>query len=177
MDFGCGTGSTIPLFFDVLGAERVIALEDSVELLSVASRQYAGSRVTLARPSSFHEVGSCDLVFCSAVFHHVPPAARSAVARQIHTYLRPDGLLALWEHNSWSPAARYMMSRCEFDRGARPIAAPSARKMLAEAGFEILATDFLFIFPRFLRTLRWSERPLASFPLGAQFQVLAQKAG
>jgi hypothetical protein len=109
------------------------------------------------------------------VFHHIPPAERTLVARAVHAYLRPGGLFALWEHNAWSPAARYVMSRCEFDRDARPLSAVSARRLLSEAGFEVVATDFLFIFPRFLRWLRWSERLLTALPLGAQFQVLGRK--
>jgi len=176
VDFGCGTGSTIPLFFDILGAQRVIALDESVELLNMARRQYGHLSVSFSLQSSGRPE-SCDLVFCSAVFHHIPPTARLAVARAIRTSLRHGGLFALWEHNAWSPAARYVMSRCEFDRDARPLSASVARRLLIEAGFEIVATDFLFIFPRFLRTLRWSERMLTKLPLGAQFQVLGRRIG
>lgn len=176
LDFGCGSGSTIPLFFEILGARRVIALDESAELLNLAARQYGHLSVSFSLESDFQQREACDLVFCSAVFHHVPPSARLAVARAIASYLEPGGFLALWEHNAWSPAARYVMSQCEFDRDARPLSARSARKLLAAAGFEIVSTDFLFIYPRFLRILRWSEPLLAGLPLGAQFQVLARKA-
>jgi len=176
LDFGCGSGSTIPLFFEILGARRVIAIDESAELLNLAARQYRDRNVSFSLESDYAERAACDLVFCSAVFHHIPPASRIAVAREIWAYLKPGGLFALWEHNAWSPAARYVMSRCEFDRDARPLGAPEARRLLSAAGFEIVATDFLFIYPRFLRFLRWSERLLAGFPLGAQFEVLGRKA-
>ncbi len=177
LDFGCGSGSTIPLFFEILGARRVIALDESVELLNLAARQYGHLSVSFSLESDFQGREACDLVFCSAVFHHIPPESRLGVARAIGEYLKPGGFLAFWEHNAWSPAARYVMSRCEFDRDARPLGAPAARKLLVAAGFEIVATDFLFIYPRVLRILRWSERLLAGIPLGAQFQVLGRKAG
>jgi trans-aconitate methyltransferase len=177
LDFGCGSGSTIPLFFESLGANHVIALDESAELLNIAARRYGHLSVSFSLESNFDGRESCDLVFCSAVFHHIPPPARLAVARTIRTYLAPAGFLALWEHNAWSPAARYVMSRCEFDRDARPLSASLARTLLTQAGFEVVATDFLFIYPRFLRLLRWSERLLAKLPLGAQFQVLARKIG
>jgi SAM-dependent methyltransferase len=177
LDFGCGSGSTIPLFFEILGARHVIALEESVELRNLSMQQYGHLSVSFSLQSDFEERGACDLVFCSAVFHHIPPRARLAVARTIREYLKPGGLLALWEHNAWSPAARYVMSRCEFDRDARPLSASLARALLIEAGFEIIATDFLFIYPRFLRMLRWSERLLSRLPLGAQFQILCRKTG
>ena len=175
LDFGCGSGSTIPLFFEILGARRVIALEDSPELLKIAAQTHGDRNVSFVLGPAFDGRGSCDLVFCSAVFHHIPHAERPNVAREIRGYLKPGGLFALWEHNGWSPAARYVMSRCEFDRGARPLSALSARRLLREAGFDVVSTDFLFIYPRFLRLLRWSERLLARLPLGAQFQVLGRK--
>ena len=175
MDFGCGPGSTIPLLFEILGARRVVALDESVEMRNLSERKYGGRNVTFAPQSGFEEREACDLVFCSAVLHHVAPADRLALVRRIRTYLKPGGLFAVWEHNAWSPAARYVMSRCEFDRGARPLSAARARRLVRDAGFEILATDFLFIYPRFLRLLRWSERLLTKVPLGAQFQVLARR--
>jgi SAM-dependent methyltransferase len=176
LDFGCGSGSTIPLFFEILGARHVIALEESAEMLDLSAREYGHLGVSFFSSSDFEGRDACDLVFCSAVFHHIPPPSRLGVARAIRDYLKPGGLFALWEHNAWSPAARYVMSRCEFDRGARPLSASSARRLLSEAGFDVVATDFLFIYPRFLRLLRWSERLLTGLPLGAQFQVLGRKA-
>jgi SAM-dependent methyltransferase len=175
LDFGCGTGTTIPLFFEILGAREVIALEDSVELLDLSKRRFGGEGVSLSLSSDFERREVCDLVFCSGVFHHIPRPEQFDVARTIRTYLKPGGFFALWEHNGWSPAARYVMSQCAFDRDAEPLSAPAARRLLAATGFEIVATDFLFIFPRFLSGLRWSERLLVKLPLGAQFQVLGRK--
>jgi SAM-dependent methyltransferase len=177
VDFGCGAGAAIPLLFDVLGAVRVIAIDESEELLKLAKSRYGDRNVSFFLRADSDRSEACDLAYCSAVFHHIPPAARPDAARAIRDLLKPGGVLALWEHNAWSPAARYVMSRCEFDRGTRPLSAGAARRLLAGAGFEILRTDFLFIFPRLLRMLRWSERLLSGLPLGAQFQVLARRPG
>jgi hypothetical protein len=49
------------------------------------------------------------------------------------------------------------------------------RRLLRDAGFDIVRTDYLFIFPRVLRALRPLERPLSPFPLGGQYLVLARK--
>jgi SAM-dependent methyltransferase len=176
LDFGCGTGSTLPLFAEILHARRVLALEESEPLLRLAERDYAHLVASFHRTSNLPEPESCDLVFCSAVFHHVPPGERLALVRKIGAILRPGGLFAFWEHNAWSPAARYLMSRCAYDRGAKPLAAPAARRLLSEGGFEILATDYLFIFPRPLRWLRPAERLATKLPLGAQYQVLARRS-
>jgi hypothetical protein len=69
-----------------------------------------------------------------------------------------------------------VMSRIPFDRDAVPLTARAARAMLLRAGLEIIATDFLFIFPRVLRWLRPLEPSLASLPLGAQYQILCRRS-
>jgi ABC-type transport system substrate-binding protein len=70
----------------------------------------------------------------------------------IYRSLRPGGLSVFWEYN------------------------PSqAKRLLREAGFAIVRTDFLFYLPRALRALRPLESALQRLPLGGQFQVLCRK--
>ena len=91
--------------------------------------------------------------------------------------LRPGAPFAFCENNPWNPGTRWVMRRIPFDRDSIPIALPEARRLLREVGFEILASDALFFFPRILRWLRPLERPLVALPLGAQYLVLARKPG
>jgi len=67
------------------------------------------------------------------------------------------------------------MSRCPFDEDAILISPREARALLMRAGFEIVRTDFRFIFPRALRGLRKLEDLVYRLPLGAQYQVLCRK--
>jgi hypothetical protein len=67
------------------------------------------------------------------------------------------------------------MSRIPFDRDAITLTAGEARRLLRGAGFEIVRTDFLFIFPRVLSWCRGLEPLVARLPLGAQYQVLCRK--
>ncbi len=67
------------------------------------------------------------------------------------------------------------MAEWSFDRDAITPSYGEARRLLASGGFEILRTDFLFIFPRQLKWLRGLERPLCRLPLGGQYQVLCRK--
>jgi len=89
--------------------------------------------------------------------------------------LKLGGLFAFWENNAWNPATRYVMSRCAFDEDAILISPRGARVLLMTAGFEIVRTDFRFIFPRALRGLRKLEDLVYRLPLGAQYQVLCRK--
>ena len=93
----------------------------------------------------------------------------------VYRSLVPGGLFSFWENNPWNPGTRYVMSRIPFDRDAITLTPPEARRLLRAGGFEIVRTDFLFIFPRILGWLRGFERFAATLPLGAQYHVLCRK--
>jgi SAM-dependent methyltransferase len=124
--------------------------------------------------AEYRPEGLFDLVFCNGVFHHIPPGDRVAAVDTLYSSLSPGGVLAFWENNPWNPGTRYIMRRILFDHNAITLSAPAARRLLRERGFEVMRTDFLFFFPRFLAWLRRLERGLTYLPLGAQYQILCQ---
>lgn len=174
-DFGCGTGTAVPLIFQLLKAESVVGIDVSSKSLEAAQRRFgcAGIQWKLLEPHGNSE--STDMVFCNGVFHHLPRSEHAPMVRYIYNSLRPGGLFALWENNPWNPGTRYLMSRCLLDENAIPIAPTEALRLLRGERFEILETDFLFIFPRALRWLRWIEPLVARLPIGGQYQVLARR--
>jgi hypothetical protein len=109
------------------------------------------------------------------VFHHIPIDERAKAARYVFDKLKPGGLWAFWENNPWNPGTKVVMKRCPFDKDAQTLTARQARVLLQSAGFEIVRTDYLFIFPNILKSLRWIESRVARWPLGAQYQVLCRK--
>jgi SAM-dependent methyltransferase len=118
--------------------------------------------------------GEFDLAYCNGVFHHIAPGQRLEALALIHGALRGGGLFSFWENNPWSLATRYVMSRCAFDRDAILLSPPEARALLRRGGFQILRTDFRFIFPRVLRALRPIEDAVHRVPFGAQYKVLCR---
>ncbi len=175
LDFGCGIGISIPSFFEVLGAEQVTGSDLSDKSLAFAREQRGNERAHFVRLDYQQAPEEHDLVYCNGVFHHIRPDQRAASVEYIFRALRPGGLFALWENNPWNPGARFVMSRIAFDRAAVMLSAREAAGLLRAAGFEILRTDFQFVFPRALGALRRLEPLLAPWPLGAQYQVLARK--
>ena len=89
--------------------------------------------------------------------------------------LRAGGLFSLWENNPWNPATHYIMSRCEFDADAQMLTASKTRELLRANGFDVVRTDYRFIFPRALRFLRTLEDWVFRAPVGTQYQVLGRK--
>lgn len=176
LDFGCGTGTAAPLLRAVPGAAAVVGVDPSAASLDVARRARGGA-ATFVRSDEFRPDASFDTAYVAAVFHHIPPAERAAAAGTLFRSLRPGGVLSLWEHNPWSPGARWVMHRCPFDTGCVMLWPAGTRRMLRAAGFEVLGTEYRFIFPRTLARLRPAEAWLRAAPLGAQYQVLCRKPG
>lgn len=175
MDYGCGTGSSTRLFFDILKADEVVGLDVSRESLRVARDLKYHPNARFESFEDFTPNADIDLAFCNGVFHHIPPAERRASLDYIYRALRPGALFAFWENNPWNPGTRYVMSRCPFDANAITLNAPEARKLLIESGFKIISMNFLFIFPRILSPLRRLEPLMSRLPIGAQYQVLCRK--
>jgi len=175
LDFGCGDGATTPLLLAALRSESAAGIDVSAKSLEIARRQYASARITYEAIGEFQAFAQMDLAYCNGVFHHIPPAQRAEALALVNGALRVGGLFSFWENNPWSPAAGYVMSRCEFDRDAIMLTPPEARALLRSGGFAILRTDFRFIFPRALRAFRKIEDYVHRLPLGAQYQVLCRK--
>ena len=175
IDYGCGTGTSIPLFFELLGAEEIVGLDSSALSLEVARKTNRPGRAKFFHPEEYQPVGKSDLVYCNGVFHHIPPRERASTLAYLYRCLRPGGMLALWENNPWNPGTRYVMSRIPFDRDAIMLSSVEMRRIVRDCGFVVLRTDFLFIFPRTLKFLRRIEPSLSRLPLGGQYQVLCRK--
>jgi len=177
LDYGCGTGTATNYLLELLKVDRVTGTDISPESIRVAATSHLNeSRAQFLQLDQFVPSGQIDLAYCNGVFHHIPLSERAGAVRYVYESLRPGGLFSFWENNPLNPATLYVMSQCPFDHDAQTLTPGEARRLLRGAGFEILRTDFMFIFPRFLRIFRGIERHLASVPLGTQYQVLCRKA-
>lgn len=174
LDFGCGDGSTTPLLLNAFNANSAVGVDVSAKSLEIARRRRGTERIRYESIGEFQSAGVIDLAYCNGVFHHIQPVQRSTALAIVRRALRPGGFFSFWENSPWSPATRYVMSRCAFDRDAILLSPPAARVLLKDAGFEILRTDFRFIFPRFLRVFRRIEDWVYRVPVGTQYHVLCR---
>jgi SAM-dependent methyltransferase len=175
LDFGCGDGATTPLLLAALHADSAIGVDVSAKSLAIARKNHATPQIRFESIDEFQTSRKMDLAYCNGVFHHIAPVYRAEALVMVNRALRMGGLFSLWENNPWSLATRYVMSRCAFDRDAITLTPPEARRLLSNGGFEILRTDFRFIFPRVLRALRKIEDLVYSLPFGTQYQILCRK--
>ena len=176
LDYGCGTGSAFPKLRAAFTAQRLIGIDISTAELAVAKKDYPWSEVyTPEQTASAGIDNTVDLAYSNGTFHHIPPEHRAGALALVHRSLKPGGLFALWENNPWNLGTRWVMSRIPFDKNAITLSAIETKQRVRAAGFEVLRTDFLFIFPKMLVPLRALEPLISRLPLGAQYQVLCRK--
>ncbi len=174
LDFGCGTGSSVPWFLDLLEVKKIVGSDVSTQSLEVAKERWRDYATEFVQCGS-EPANAFDLAFCNGVFHHIIPEQRAEAFQQVFQALKPGGLFAFWENNPANPGTRLLMKRIPFDRDAILVWPNEARRRLRAAGFEVLLTDFVFYFPETLRKLRPLEPWLSKLPLGGQYLVLARK--
>ena len=175
LDYGCGTGGTSSELLEQLHARMVVGVDASNDSLDVARKAHADPRLQFKIMGDLEPSGQFEVAYCNGVFHHVEPEQRLDALGYVRRSLSAGGYFGLWENNPWNPATRLVMRRIPFDRDAKLLSPPRTRELLARAGFDVLRTDFLFLFPRVLSALRPLERRLTGFPAGAQYMVLCRK--
>lgn len=176
LDYGCGTGTATPYLMETLGLGSLTGVDLSEESLAMARKDHGSPKVDFQPLGALDSLPNAfDVGYCNGVFHHIPPAQRAGCAKAIFNSLKPGAVFALWENNAWNPVVRFMMSRVPFDADAIVLFPAEARKLMRDAGFEILSTDSLFVFPAALGFLRGLEPSLCKLPIGGQYQVLCRK--
>lgn len=176
LDYGCGTGGSIPFLKEILRPQRLMGVDISSTSLLRARQANPDGGVEFASCRDFAPHAEFDLVFCNGVFHHIAPRERTTAFRYVYDSLVPGGLFALWENNPWNPATTYVMGRCDFDKQAIPINPTEAARLLHSNGFRVIHSSSSFYFPRWLKRLRGLEPALSRVPLGAQYLLLARRA-
>jgi predicted TPR repeat methyltransferase len=175
MDYGCGVGLCTPHLLALPDIESHVGVDVSEKSLENARLKYGSDRAHFMSFEQYLPSAEIDLVVCCNVFHHIPLGSRQRAVQYIHSSLRSGGWLAFWEQNPWNLGTVYIMSRSPLDKDAVRLKPHKARRMLSNGGFTILRTDFLFVFPRFLKYLRGLEPFLSRWPLGAQYLILCRK--
>ena len=175
LDFGCGTGTSARLFRETFSLTEVLGLDVSAKSLEVARQLHGNLQIKFSSLAEYRPEERFQLAFCNGVFHHIPLQERPGAVNFVFRSLRPGGLFAFWENNPWNPGTRIVMKRIPFDRDAIPLSPLVASRLLRAGGFQIIQTDFLFIFPRILKCFRGLEPLLSGLPLGAQYQILCRK--
>ena len=175
LDFGCGVGDTAPILQAAFPKAHILGVDDSSVCVSRARESIHHDQIAFTTMQDWAPDGTVDVAYCNGVFHHIEPDHRDLALRAIYQALRPGGHFAFWENNPLNPGTQYVMWKIPFDRDAIKILPHAASRLMEKNGFEVVCTRYLFLFPSMLKKFRPLEKRLATFPFGAQYQVLVRK--
>ena len=168
LDVGCGTGTT-----DQLLASRVRNLHGvdiSEEMLVKARGNVPEARFSWYDGATLpFDDGTFDVVVAICVLHHVPVSQRDRVVGEMVRVCRPEGFVAVFEHNPYNPLTRHAVNTCELDRDAVLLPPRETLELLAQsANTEPACRHYLFS-PLGGGPGRSLDRHLRKIPLGGQY--------
>ena len=174
LDIGCGLG-LMERHLRIPNAE-ITGIDVSEPLLEKARINVPGCRFYPFDGQRINdEDNSYHLVFAINVFHHVSINSRFALISEMKRVLRPGGVLAIFEHNKYHPATRYVVSQCAFDRDAILLSQANTRSLLQKASLNSIESSYIIFIPWSIRMNRVLEYALGKLPLGAQYFVKGLK--
>ena len=177
VDFGAGTGNSIPFFRQYCPTSALTCADVSRRSLDLAQARFPGQSrpLLLDGPRIDAADGSFDVAFSACVFHHIPHAEHERWLRELWRVVRPGGMLCIFEHNPLNPLTVRAVNTCPFDANARLIVASRFRRTIRSAGWLASAVRYHIFFPRALAALRGLEPLLVRVPFGAQYSIIARR--
>jgi len=114
---------------------------------------------------------SFDLVTAVCVYHHVPVAFRGALTREVRRVLKPNGILAIIEHNPWNPVTSLIVKRSPVDTDAILLRPKETITLLKDQQLTPLPVQYFLYFSEklFRGPLVHLESAMKSLPLGGQY--------
>lgn len=177
LDFGSGTGNSIPWFQKYFPASALTGVDVSQKSLDLAQRRFPGlaNGVLMQGDKIPADSNTFDAAFSACVFHHIDHDEHVKWLAELHRTVRPGGMLTIFEHNPLNPLTVRAVNTCPFDINARLIAARVLAGRFKAAGWSGLKVRYHVFFPRALAGLRFLEPWLSWLPLGGQYSVSAVK--
>jgi SAM-dependent methyltransferase len=178
LDFGCGNGEFLGQLSRELPGWRLEGCDVSAGMLAEAKKRLGleAEKIKFWQTGDNHSPTQVyDVVTVVCVLHHIEPKRRAAVLANIAAGLRPGGILAIFEHNPWNPATRWMVSRTEVDRNAILLAAPVLKRLVHEQPFRLVTLENFLFFPPRLSSMSVLEPLLRWLPMGGHYALFARR--
>lgn len=146
LDLGCGVGELADVLASIVPDGRVIGIDASPSMISVASRRTRPNLEFMVCKAQdlracFPDPAQFGLVVSTAVFHWIPEGEHPAILRELRRLLRPGGLLRAEFGGHGQIAAARAILNAESSRLGGPVDPwffpdeATYRGLLAGAGF------------------------------------------
>jgi 2-polyprenyl-3-methyl-5-hydroxy-6-metoxy-1,4-benzoquinol methylase len=167
LDYGCGVGLLAAAIARALPQTTLTGFDVSQDSLGAVPAELRGKHRFVGQ---LEEVGGeFDVCVLANVLHHVPVGERDGLLADLAARLRPGGTLAIFEHNPWNPATRWVVAHCPFDGDAILLRSRESCQRLRRAGLRDVERAYLAFLPPFLQRFAHLDAHLPHLPLGAQY--------
>jgi SAM-dependent methyltransferase len=175
LDFGSGIGNSVPYFRKYFEQSALSCCDVSERSIEIAQARFLGNEKYLLINNVIPlPTASQDIVFSACVFHHIPHVEHQHWLAELRRVTRPDGLLAIYEHNPLNPLTVRAVNTCPLDVNAKLIRGGSMRYRASSSGWNDARVDYRLFFPSILKSLRPLEKHLGWLSLGAQYRMTAR---
>ncbi len=171
LDLGCGVGTMLGLMIDKFSGSSFYAYDESKKSMDYIKKIFP--KINCLDNLKTNE--KFDLIFLSAVVHHVKSTDRDIFFKNIYNLLSPNGVMFIFEHNPYNPITLKMVANCEFDADAELIKKNDLINLCKKNNFEIIKSGYIHFFPSKLGFLFKLESYFKWFFLGAQYFCLFKK--
>ena len=171
LDLGCGVGTMLELLIKNFQGSVFYAYDESKKSMDYIKKKFP--KINCLDNLETNE--KFDLIFISAVVHHVKSGDRDDLFRNIYNLLSPNGVMFVFEHNPYNPVTLKMVTNCEFDADAELIKKNDLINLCKRNNFKIIKSGYIHFFPSKLGFLFKLESYLKWFFLGAQYFCLFKK--
>jgi SAM-dependent methyltransferase len=174
LDFGCGIGQAVPFLLEAFSPESLVCTDESKESLNVLREAYPAVRAV-----GLEEVEdeAFDLIFVANVLHHIEPRLRHDVVRDLCRRLRPQGVVAVFEHNPLNPITRRIVSNCSFDEGVTLLSKSEVTTYFSDIdGVTIMKSGYFLFVPEPLKRFNWIDSHMYKVPFGGQHFTVARQS-
>lgn len=171
LDFGCGVGTLCGLLASEFPNCAIEGYDISEECLSVAKTTHRERNIQFI--SRLVPDKKYELVIVANVFHHLKAQEQEQTLSFLKGLLKPNGQIAIFEHNPLNPLTRHIVKLCPFDAGVKLIRQHELIRIIKSCGLSVKIKCYILFFPWAAKFFRMLEYWLRGVPLGAQYLVLA----
>jgi SAM-dependent methyltransferase len=176
LDFGSGIGNSVQFFRKYFPNSKLYCADVSSRSIEISKERFPGDETYLQIGDEIPVPDkSFDAIFTACVFHHIPHEEHAKWLSELRRILRPNGVMAIYEHNPLNPLTLHAVNSCPIDVNAQLIRADVMRQRVLTNGWQDANIEYKLFFPSALKLLRPLEKYLRKFFLGAQWRLITKK--
>ena len=177
LDFGCGSGLYTEYIKKWYPQLSVCGVDVSEAFIDMARQKSTCCSYSVVKtPEELHKLGRFDYIFVNCVLHHIPHREHQSWLRGLSALLNGGGKLIVMEMNPYAPLTQILQRTNKYEVNAVLLLPAYCRKLVA-AFLTERAFGYTFVFPWRSAFFRAIEKSLCGVPFGAQYYVVAEKAG